>query len=113
MIVDDHSAFRASARAALELDGFEVVGEAQDGRSAVELANELEPDLVLLDVVLPDASGFDVAERLKDGRSKVILISSREQRDYGQRVQRSAALGFVSKDSLSGEALATMLGGAG
>lgn len=113
MIVDDHAAFRASARAALELDGFEVVGEAQDGRSAVELANELEPDLVLLDVVLPDVSGFDVAERLKDGSSKVILISSREQRDYGQRVQRSAALGFVSKDNLSGEALATMLGGAG
>src|SRR5437764_44867 len=64
LIVDDHPAFRASVRAMLELDGFEVVGEAEDGTSGIEQAGALEPDVVLLDVALPDMSGFDVAEQL-------------------------------------------------
>jgi DNA-binding NarL/FixJ family response regulator len=109
LIVDDHPVFRASARAMLELEGFDVVGEAADGASAVELARELEPELVLLDVALPDTSGFDVVERL-GGRAKVILTSSRRQADYGRRIPRSGALGFVSKDRLSGDALHALLG---
>ncbi len=108
LIVDDHQGFRASARKLLELDGFEVVGEAVDGASALELVRELKP--VLLDVALPDTSGFEVAERLADVPSKVILISSRERRDFGERVRRSGALGFVSKDRLSGAALRAILG---
>ena len=111
LIVDDHDGFRASARKLLELEGFDVVGEADDGASALELARELEPELILLDVALPDVSGFDVAERLTDVRSKVILISSREQRDYGERLRRSGAIGFISKDRLSGAALHAVLGG--
>jgi DNA-binding NarL/FixJ family response regulator len=110
LIVDDHQGFRASAHALLELDGFAVVGEAADGASALELARELEPELVLLDVALPDTSGFEVAERLAGTPSKVILISSRERRDFGERVRRSGALGFVSKDRLSGAALNAILG---
>jgi DNA-binding NarL/FixJ family response regulator len=109
VIVDDHPSFRASARALLELEGFEVVGEAADGASAVELSEELEPQLVLLDVALPDTNGFDVAERLAGGSSKVVLTSSREQRDLGRRVRSSGALGFVPKDQLSGHALAALL----
>jgi DNA-binding NarL/FixJ family response regulator len=109
LIVDDHAAFRASARTMLELDGFDVVGEAADGVSALELARELEPELVLLDVALPDVSGFDVAERLAEGPAKVILTSSREPQDFGRRVRRSGALGFVPKDRLSGEALSSLL----
>jgi DNA-binding NarL/FixJ family response regulator len=110
LIVDDHSSFRASARTLLELDGFQVVGEAPDGASGVRLARELEPELVLLDIALPDTNGFEVAERLAGGRSKVILTSSREQGDLGPRIYRSGALGFVPKDRLSGAALNELLG---
>jgi DNA-binding NarL/FixJ family response regulator len=109
LIVDDHSGFRASARKLLELDGFAVVGEAADGAGALELVTELQPELVLLDVALPDLSGFTVAERLARTRSKVILTSSRAQRDLGRRVHRSGALGFIPKDALSGEALHRLL----
>jgi DNA-binding NarL/FixJ family response regulator len=109
LIVDDHPAFRASARSMLELEGFVVVGEAADAAAGLELARSLEPELVLLDVVLPDGSGFDVAERLARSRSHVVLTSSREQSDYGRRVRRSGALGFVPKDRLSGAALNALL----
>lgn len=109
LIVDDHAGFRASARALLELDGFVVVGEAVDGASALALAGELEPDLVLLDIALPDTSGFDVAEQLAGAPSKVILTSSRAQRDLGRRLGRSGALGFIPKDLLSGAALDALL----
>lgn len=109
VIVDDHPSFRTSARTLLELEGFDVVGEAADGESAVELAMRLRPELVLLDVALPDTNGFDVAERLANGPSKVILTSSRAQHDLGRRVRSSGALGFVSKDRLTGPALTALL----
>lgn len=109
LIVDDHPAFRASARKLLELDGFEVVGEAEDGASALELARGLNPELVLLDVALPDLSGFEVAERLANAKPKVILTSSRTSGDLGRRLQRSGALGFIPKDELSGGALHDLL----
>jgi DNA-binding NarL/FixJ family response regulator len=109
VIVDDHQSFRTSARTLLELEGFDVVGEASDGARAVELAQELEPELVLLDIALPDMNGFEVAERLAGGPSKVILTSSRAQRDLGRRVRSSGALGFVPKDRLSGQELTALL----
>jgi DNA-binding NarL/FixJ family response regulator len=109
VIVDDHPSFRASARTLLELEGFDVVGEAADGKSGLEIALQLEPELVLLDVALPDTNGFDLAERLAGGPSKVILTSSRAQRDLGGRVRASGALGFVPKDRLSGPALTELL----
>src|SRR3954447_4957993 len=78
LIVDDHAAFRASAKRLLESEGFEVVGEAVAGGAAVEQAAELSPDLVLLDVRLPDIDGFEVADRViaADGAPAVVLISS-------------------------------------
>jgi CheY-like chemotaxis protein len=109
VIVDDHPSFRASARTLLELEGFEVVGEAADGAAALDVARRLEPELVLLDVALPDTNGFDLAEELAGGPWKVILTSSREQRDLGRRVRSSGALGFVPKDRLSGHALTALL----
>jgi two-component system nitrate/nitrite response regulator NarL/two-component system nitrate/nitrite response regulator NarP len=112
LIVDDHAGFRRSARALLEVEGFEVVGEAANGSSGLELARDLEPDLVVLDVTLPDISGFEVAAGLEAAPSKVILTSSREHADYGGRVRRSGALGFVPKDGLSAEALHQLLEGA-
>jgi DNA-binding NarL/FixJ family response regulator len=109
VIVDDHAAFRASARRLLETSGFEVVGEAADGAAGLALARKLRPELVLLDIALPELSGLDVAERLAGSKSKVILTSSREQTDFGKRVRGSGAVGFVSKDELSRETLLGLL----
>ena len=109
LVVDDHPIFRASVRRLLEVDGFRVVGEAANGQSGLRLARELEPDLVLLDVGLPDVSGFEVAKRLVGARTGVILISSRAQRDLGRRVHESGAIGFISKDQLSGEAILDLI----
>ena len=109
LIVDDHAAFRASAKTLLQDEGFQVVGEAEDGRSALELARALDPDLVLLDVALPDLSGLDVAERLAGSHSKVVLVSSRRPDDFGARFRQAPVVGFISKDELSGTALAELL----
>jgi DNA-binding NarL/FixJ family response regulator len=109
LIVDDHEAFRKAARRLLEDDGFEVVGEAGDGVSGVELARQLGPDLVLLDVVLPDLSGFEVAEELAGSRAAVVLVSSRDRSDFGPRLRRSPAAGFISKDKLSGGSVRALL----
>jgi DNA-binding NarL/FixJ family response regulator len=111
LIVDDHPSFRASARAMLESEGFEVVGEASDGASALDAVEALEPDLVLLDVQLPDMSGFEVCAALEahDGRPEVVLVSSRELDDFGELIDTSCACGFVPKGELSGELLAALL----
>lgn len=109
VIVDDHARFRRSARALLELEGFQVVGEAADAASAPGVVEKARPDLVLLDVALPDGSGFDVAEQLAGGPWRVVLVSSRSRRDLGARVRTCGAAGFVPKDELSAAALAAIL----
>ena len=95
----------------LEAEGFEVVGEAVDGESALTEAGRLHPQLVLLDVQLPDIDGFDVAARLTHdvGAPTVILCSSRDSSDFGPLVSRSGARGFVPKGELSGERLEELL----
>ena len=112
LIVDDHAGFRRLARRMLEADGYDVVGEAADGAAALAAARALRPDLVLLDVQLPDVDGFRVADELRGngGGPPVVLTSTREARDYGRRVERSAARGFVAKSELSGDAIAAVLG---
>jgi DNA-binding NarL/FixJ family response regulator len=111
LIVDDHSGFRTQARALLEAEGFDVVGEAVDGASALDAAAELEPQLVLLDVHLPDLDGFEVALRLtgRDGGPTVVLVSSRDGSDFGPLVGRSGAVGFIPKAELSGAALKALM----
>ena len=111
LIVDDHESFRSSARLLLEAEGYEVVGEAETGASGLTAAAELRPDVILLDVHLPDLDGFDVASRLATGGSapRVVITSSRDASDFGPLIQRSGALGFVPKNELSGEALAALL----
>jgi DNA-binding NarL/FixJ family response regulator len=111
LIVDDHADFRTSARALLEAEGFDVVGEAADGERAITEVRRLRPDVVLLDVQLPDLDGFAVAEQLaaRGGGAVVVLISSREAAAYGPRLQAAPARGFIAKRSLSGEALAALL----
>jgi DNA-binding NarL/FixJ family response regulator len=111
LIVDDHDGFRSFARALLQAEGFEVVGEAADGLSALEAAAELEPDLVLLDIQLPDIDGFEVAERLsRDGEPPaVVLVSTREAAAYRRRLADTRARGFIPKAELSGPALLALV----
>jgi DNA-binding NarL/FixJ family response regulator len=111
LIVDDHAGFRARARKLLESEGFEVIGEADDGDSALAAARRLEPDVVLLDVQLPDQDGFELAKQLTsngDGPA-VVLISSREATDFGSLVRSSGARGFIAKEDLSGARLRALL----
>ena len=111
LIVDDHAGFRARARAILEEGGFVVVGEAANGRDAVAAARELRPDVVLLDIVLPDDDGFAVCSRLtdQDGCPIVVLTSSRSGNSYRRRIHDSPARAFIAKQDLSGAALAEVL----
>ena len=112
LIVDDHAGFRALARRLLGSGGFEVVGEAADGRAAVTAARELRPDVVLLDIQLPDIDGFEVLARLRDGSAgpAVVLTSTRDRADYGERVDHSGASGFIPKAELSGAAVLAVIG---
>jgi DNA-binding NarL/FixJ family response regulator len=112
LIVDDHATFRALARRMLEAHGYEVVGEAQDGASAVAASSRLQPSVVLLDVQLPDIDGFAVAETLmtRDDPPAVVLISSRAASAYRRRLADSPARGFLAKSDLTGPALAALVG---
>ena len=112
LIVDDHPEFRRHARRMLESDGHFVIGEAQDSASAIERTRVLRPDVVLLDVNLPDESGLRIVDRLCPPGSRVpaiVLTSTRAVRDLAPLLRRSRARGFIQKDELSGsriEALA-------
>jgi DNA-binding NarL/FixJ family response regulator len=114
LIVDDHPSFRASARIVLESEGFTVVGEAADGAAAIEACCRLRPEVVLLDIQLPDMNGFMVCDQLLErangtGPPKIILTSSRDSADYGSLVVRSGARGFVPKAELSGARMQELL----
>jgi DNA-binding NarL/FixJ family response regulator len=111
VIVDDHPGFRASARELLELDDFEVVGEAADGAAALAAIARLAPEVVLLDIGLPDMSGYDVAARIA-GRTTVVLVSSRSPDQVSVRIDGCGAVGFIAKDELSGAALEELVAGA-
>jgi DNA-binding NarL/FixJ family response regulator len=112
VIVDDHPSFRASARAILEASQFEIVAEASDGAAALAAVAEHRPDVVLLDVQLPDMTGFEICELIDeyDGTPPaIVLTSSRDLADYGELVEHSCARGFLPKAELSGEALAALV----
>jgi DNA-binding NarL/FixJ family response regulator len=111
LIVDDHPSFRAIAQVVLENDGFAVVGTASDGESGVAATLELAPDILLLDVELPDIDGFAVAERLRAAGSEtaIVLASSRDGSDFGSLVEESGARGFLTKAELTGDAIRALV----
>ena len=111
LIVDDHATFRATARQLLEAEGYEVVGEAADGSSALECVARLRPDVVLLDVQLPDMDGFEVARRLdrNGARPDIVLTSSRDAVEFGELIHECGSRGFIPKGELSGGRLAALL----
>jgi DNA-binding NarL/FixJ family response regulator len=112
LIVDDHDGFRESAQALLEAEGFTVVGGAADGAAALATVQRLRPEVVLLDVQLPDVDGFAVAEQLAAAPAppQVVLISSRDAAAYGSRLGAAPVCGFLAKRELSGASLAALVG---
>jgi DNA-binding NarL/FixJ family response regulator len=111
LVVDDHPTFRKTARVLLKSAGFEVVGEAADGASAIEAARSLRPDVVLLDLMLPDIDGFEVAAALRNNGNPplIVLTSSHDPGDFGNLIDESGARGFISKSELSPASLKELL----
>ena len=111
LIVDDHDGFRSFAKALLEAEGFEVVGEADDAASALATAARLHPGVVVLDIQLPGVDGFAVAARLAAAPHppQVVLVSTRDISSYRRRLATSPVRGFISKAELSGSALSALV----
>src|SRR5215468_10462546 len=111
LIVDDHPSFLAAARFLLETEGFDVVGIARDGESAVEETLRASPEIVLLDVSLPDIDGFEVAARLRaaGASSTIVFTSSRDGTEFGSLVSESGGAGFINKADLTGDALRALV----
>lgn len=114
LVVDDHPGFRAEARSLLAADGFSVVGEAEDCASALSETSRLRPDVVLLDIGLPDGSGLDVIGWLRQvsPSSRIVLVSARREEDYGGRIIAARADGFVEKAAFRMGMLEAVLSGA-
>lgn len=112
VIIDDHAGFRSQVAQMLEAAGYEVLASCVDGCSGLVAMSALRPDVVLLDVQLPDTDGFQLLAELdlRDDGPAVVLISSREAADYGARVGRSGAVGFITKAELSARSLAEVVG---
>lgn len=106
LIADDHALVRAGIRALVEkLKGVIVVGEAGRGSEALKLINELKPDLVLLDITMPDGNGFDVLHHVSKNHSeiKIIVLTVHEAGEYAIRALREGAAGFLPKSAASTE----------
>jgi CheY-like chemotaxis protein len=114
LVVDDHPSFRRFARRLLEAGGFAVVDEAEDGASALAAVRALHPDVVLLDVLLPDTTGFELAETLSvdPAGPVVVLTSSRSAADFETALVRSGARGFIAKRDLTAAAFLALVDGA-
>jgi DNA-binding NarL/FixJ family response regulator len=111
LIVDDHAGFRASARRLLSSHGYEVVGEAADAAEALAAAETLLPQVVLLDVGLPDGDGIELARQLGGDSSdrRIVLISSRDGDELAPALRDAPVSGFIAKDELSAATLARLL----
>lgn len=110
VIVDDQEHFRQLARALLEEDGFAVIGEAGDGSAALETVRRLQPDIVLVDVRLPDRNGVDIARLIRSWRSPPVVVLT-STADYHREASACGAAGFIPKAQLSGVALRASIDG--
>jgi DNA-binding NarL/FixJ family response regulator len=109
LIVDDHSPFRSAARRVVALtDGFEVVGEAGTGGAAVDAARDLLPDLVLMDVHLPDIDGDEASRRILSGRYRpvILLLSTHDPFEYAPLARECGAVAYLPKDQFGPDTLA-------
>ena len=111
LIVDDQAPFRLAARMVVEAtDGFDVVGEAETGEASVEMAQELDPDLILMDVNLPGINGLDATRQIlasADHRVVILLLSTYEESEYGPRAAECGAAAYIPKSSFEPDRLAT------
>ena len=112
LIIDDHPGYRAAARTVLEADGFDVVGEAATGIEGVSEAARLRPQIVLLDIGLPDIDGVEVARRITTAAGAdapaVVLISSRDGTGCDAIFAGCGARGFIPKAELTGDAITAL-----
>jgi DNA-binding NarL/FixJ family response regulator len=113
LIVDDSPRFLEAARGLLERQGITVVGVASNSAEALLRAEELQPDVTLVDIDLGGESGLELARRLRRegaaARASVILISAHAERDYAELIAASRALGFLPKTALSARAIQDLL----
>ncbi len=107
ILVDDHTMLRQGIRRALESEGIKVVAEASDGATAIKLALEHKPDVVLMDVSMPGMDGVEAARRLveADGRQRVVMLTMHIDRDVIDRAIRAGAVGYLTKDSSISEVI--------
>src|SRR5215213_10774967 len=106
LIADDHALVRAGIRALVEkIEGVVVVGEAGKGSEALELVKQLKPDLMLLDITMPDGGGFEVLDQVtkKYPDIRVIVLTVHEAGEYAIRALREGAAGFLPKSAASTE----------
>lgn len=106
LLVDDHALVRAGIRALIDtLDGVEVVAEAGNGREALQQVEAFAPDLVLLDLTMPEMNGFEVLEQIvrRSPQVRVIILTMHEAREYTIRALRLGAAGFIPKSAAANE----------
>lgn len=103
LVVDDQAPFRLAARAVIKrAEGFELVGEAGTGEEAVELAGELRPDLVLMDINMPGINGIEATSRIvsQEPGAVVFLCSTYERSDLPEEAGDSGARAYINKEEL-------------
>ncbi len=108
LIVDDQEPFRVAARMVVDItDGFEVVGEAETGEDSVRMAEELAPDLVLMDVNLPGINGLDATRQILAGSNPVVvlLLSTYEEEEYAPRAAECGAAAYIPKSAFGPDRL--------
>jgi two-component system nitrate/nitrite response regulator NarL len=106
LIADDHSLFAEALEAILGTDTrFKVVGLARDGREAVKLASQLEPDVVLMDISMPVMDGFEATRRLRDQNAEacVLMLTGSNARVDVDKARSAGASGYVTKDRIAAE----------
>ena len=101
IITDDHDLLRKSIRALLEKeDDIEVVAEAENGREAIELVQQLHPDIILLDITMPDLGGLEVAAAVKALSVKVIIVSMHTRVSFIRQAMKQNVQGYIAKSAL-------------